>query len=62
MNQLNKKAFSIKEFSEVVSLGKTRIYEEIKSGRLKVCKIGRRTIITDQAADEWLQSLPEGGE
>ena len=50
-----KGALSIDEFRAWSSIGKTRIYKEIKSGRLKITKIGRRTIITLEHAVEWLE-------
>ena len=59
MNIHDKKAYSISEFAKAVSLGKTKIYEEIKYGRLKTCKVGRRTIITTVAAEEWLRLIEE---
>ncbi len=60
MNFHDKQAFSIKEFCTAFGLGKTSVYKEIKEGRLKTKKPNRRTIITRQAAQEWLSTLPEG--
>lgn len=51
---IQKSAFSIAEFCEAVSIGRTRAYFEIKSGRLKVVKVGRRTIITAMEIQNWL--------
>jgi hypothetical protein len=48
---------SIKDFSKWSSLGITRIYQEIRIGRLHILKIGRRTVITADAAEEWLKRL-----
>ena len=33
-------------------------YEELKSGRLRGRKVGRRTIITQDDAEDWLRRLP----
>jgi hypothetical protein len=33
-------------------------YEEIKSGRLRARKIGKRTIIIVEDAEDWLRALP----
>lgn len=52
------RAMSIGEFCESYSLGRTRAYEELKSGRLRGRKIGKRTIITEDDAEEWLAHLP----
>ncbi len=42
--------------------GRTTIYEEIRRGRLKARKIGRRTIILDEDLRRWLGTLPVCGE
>jgi excisionase family DNA binding protein len=50
-------ALSIPEFCASVGLGRSRAYEEIKAGRLKVLKCGRRTLIAKEAVAEWLECL-----
>lgn len=35
------------------------VYAEIKAGRLKAKKLGRRTIITHEAEQEWLDNMPD---
>ncbi len=62
MNAYGKHAISIEEFSEQFSIGKTKIYSEIKRGRLKAKKLGRRTLITLEAAHNWIDMLPEIGD
>ena len=52
------RAMSIAEFCQRYGPGRTTAYEEIKSGRLRGRKIGRRTIITEDDAEDWLQRLP----
>ena len=52
------RAMSISEFSERYGPGRTTIYEEIKLGRLRARKCGKRTFITEDDAEDWLQSLP----
>jgi hypothetical protein len=49
---------SIAEFCERYGPGRTKAYEELKSGRLRGRKIGKRTIITEDDAEDWLQHLP----
>jgi hypothetical protein len=48
----------IADFCQRYGLGRTKTYEELKSGRLRGRKIGKRTIITEDDAEEWLLSLP----
>jgi excisionase family DNA binding protein len=38
-------AYSIKEAAKVSSLGRTSIYNHIKSGKLRAVRIGGRTVI-----------------
>jgi hypothetical protein len=52
------RAMSISEFSERYGPGRTTIYEEIKLGRLRARKCGKRTFITEDDAEYWLRSLP----
>ena len=49
---------SIAEFCERYGPGRTKAYEELKSGRLRAHKIGKRTIITEDDAEDWLRRLP----
>jgi excisionase family DNA binding protein len=52
-----KLAYTIPELSEATGVGRTRLYEEIKAGRLKISKCGQRTIITNDQAQAWLSAL-----
>jgi predicted DNA-binding transcriptional regulator AlpA len=57
-SDLPKLAYSPKEAAEVVSLSRAFLYNEWSAGRgPKKIKIGRRTLITDEALREWLRSL-----
>jgi excisionase family DNA binding protein len=57
-----KPVFSIAEFCDATSLGRTRVYEEIKIGRLKAVRVGRRTLISNEEMHAWLLRLATGGE
>ena len=54
--QQGKFAYSIAEVAQLTSLGRTTIYEEIRSQRLRTTMVGRRRIITAQALREWLEN------
>jgi len=54
-----KVAYSIRELVELGPPGRTRIYEELKAGRLKAKKNGKRTIILHDDYMEYLHSLPD---
>ena len=47
-------AMSVNEFCTAYGIGRTLTYAEIKAGKLKPVKIGRRTLIPVAAAADWL--------
>lgn len=51
-------AFDISGFSARYGIGRSKVYDEISSGRLRALKIGRRTVILETDAQSWLASLP----
>jgi excisionase family DNA binding protein len=52
-------AYSIPEVARAVGVGRSYIYGEIREGRLRVRKAGRRTLIYEEDLRAWLQALPE---
>ena len=55
---MNKEAFTIPEAIQAAGIRRTAIYEEIKAGRLRAVKRGRRTLILAPDLRRWLSSLP----
>lgn len=53
-----RRAFSIPEFCRRYGIGRSKVYEEIKAGRLIAVKAGHRTLIREEDAEKWLRSLP----
>jgi excisionase family DNA binding protein len=53
-----RRAMSIDEFCNQYGPGRTKCYEEISAGRLKAHKIGKRTVIIEDDAEDWLAKLP----
>ncbi len=51
-------ALSVDDFCAWASIGRSRFYREVSEGRIKVRKIGRKSVITRTDADAWLASLP----
>lgn len=51
-------AYSVRQFGQLFNIGRSSIYEEIRCGRLKIRKVGKRTLITHQDAMDWLTALP----
>jgi excisionase family DNA binding protein len=56
-----KRAMSVDEAAKVIGVGRTILFAEIRSGRLTARKCGRRTLITADDLDAWLQALPTAG-
>ena len=52
------RAMSLAQFCQSYGVGRTTAYAEIKQGRLRARKCGKRTIITEDDGDDWLNSLP----
>lgn len=48
-------AHTIPQATEVVPVGRTKLYEEIAKGNLRVVKVGRRTLIRDEELRRWLE-------
>jgi hypothetical protein len=46
-------AFSIPAFCLAYGISRSAVYSEIRAGRLKVMKVGTRTLISRRAATEW---------
>ncbi len=56
--QTERAAHSIKEFCDLVGIGRSRVYEEIRLGRIRALKAGRRTLIPNTEIAAWLSRLP----
>ncbi len=54
----SKQAHSIDWICKDSTVGRTKVYGEIKAGRLIARKVGRRTIILDPDYRAWLAALP----
>jgi excisionase family DNA binding protein len=54
----DRELFSISETAGKAGVGVTSVYGEIRTGRLRSVKIGRRRMIPAAALAEWLDSLP----
>jgi excisionase family DNA binding protein len=51
-------AFTLKEASAALGIGRTTLYAAIADGRLGAVKVGARTLIPADALHVWLAALP----
>ena len=51
-------AYSVTKLGQALNIGRSTIYEEIRTGRLRVRKAGARTLIAHDDAMAWLNGLP----
>jgi excisionase family DNA binding protein len=54
-------ALTIAGFCHIYNIGRTHLYEEIKSGRLAARKSGKRSLILRDDAERWARALPTMG-
>lgn len=47
----------VKDFCHAHGIGRTSFYEEVKLGKLKIIKYGKRTLITDAEAQAWQERM-----
>jgi excisionase family DNA binding protein len=59
---MEKLPLSVSEFAAATGIGRTKAYAEIKSGRLKPVKVGKRTIVPVSEAQAWLKRLAGGAD
>ena len=53
-----RRVFTISEFLQRYGIGRTRFYEEVAEGRLRLRKLGKKSLVTVDDAEAWLNSLP----
>ena len=53
-----KRGHSVEEFGKIYGICRSLIYLEIREGRLKARKVGRRTVIATEDGEEWFSRLP----
>lgn len=52
-------AFTVNAFCDWASIGRSKFYQEVQEGRLKLHKVGRKSVVTLASAEAWIANLPE---
>ena len=52
-------AYGVETFGKAHDLGRTKVYDEIKQGRLRTFKVDKRRLISVEAAANWRRNLEE---
>jgi len=59
MDITNREAFAVREFCARYGICRDTFYSEVKRGRLRALKLGKKTIVLRADAEVWAASLPE---
>jgi excisionase family DNA binding protein len=51
-------AMTVDEFCGWARIGRSKFYQEVQEGRIRLRKIGRKSVVIRQDAEAWLSSLP----
>jgi hypothetical protein len=51
-------AMTVAQFCNWASIGRTKLYAEVKAGRIKLRKIGSKSVVLRSEGEAWLHSLP----
>lgn len=55
--QHHKSAYPVEEAAELLSLGRSKLYQEIKDGRIHSFKVGKRRLIAAADLDAYVNQL-----
>ena len=57
---MQKHAYTVNEALREIGIGRSKLYAEIKAGKLTPRKIGKKTIFLAKDLQEYLEALPKG--
>ena len=55
---LTREAYAVSEFCKRYSICRDTFYSEVKRGRLRAFKLGKKTLVLKSDAESWAKSLP----
>jgi excisionase family DNA binding protein len=53
-----REAYAVGEFCDRYGICRDTFYSEVKRGRLRALKLGKRTLVLKSDAESWAKSLP----
>ena len=56
---MNNRALTINEFCDRYGICRETAYQQIRTGKLRAVKLGRRTVLLAADVDAWAAGLPE---
>lgn len=56
---MEKSAYTVNEVLNEIGIGRSKLYDEIKKGRITPRKIGKKTIFLATEIERYLESLPK---
>ena len=54
--RIERLCYSVDDAATLMSVGKRSLYREIASGRIKVVKMGKRTLVPAGAIQDWMEA------
>lgn len=58
-NPIERKAISVREAAESLSISKSQVHNLIRDGRLRASRLGRRVLVSPTAVDELLDNATD---
>ncbi len=51
-------AYSVPDVLKMIGISRTTFYQLVRSGQIKVRKVGTRSVVLSKDLESWLDSLP----
>jgi excisionase family DNA binding protein len=58
MDSTDREAFAVREFCARYGICRQTFYDEVRRGRLRALKLGKKTIVLRADADAWVATMP----
>jgi len=59
---MQKSAYTVNETIREIGIGRSKLYSEIKEGKITPRKIGKKTIFLAQEIEDYLNNLPKANQ